>query len=262
MENGHENKLDTIKHRIHIIEDDEAVARLLQGQLTRFGFQVSIARNFNEVADEVISVLPELILLDINLPFYDGFYWCRQIRRQIKVPIIFISARDSEMDEVHALENGGDDYITKPFHPDVLLAKIRALLRRTYGEYALNLQLVSDDFRDTFRIGALRLHLEKATVHFGQFEEPLTKTEMKLLGQLIKANGQIVSRQALLEDLWDDVNFVDDNTLTVNVTRLRRKLSSLGLEGVIMTVRGLGYRLDVDTICRTQTAIEEGTDNP
>ncbi|MCL6453918.1 MAG: response regulator transcription factor [Alicyclobacillus sp.] len=236
------------QHKIHIVEDDATVAGLLHGELTRYGFGVTLATRLRDIAAEVEEVQPDLILLDINLPYYDGFYWCRQIRRSLKVPIIFISARDSEMDKVYALENGGDDYITKPFHPDVLLAKIRALLRRAYGEYAQALRIDPLHAGDSIAVGTLRLHLDKAVVAYGEREEPLTKTELQLLFQLLKADGQIVSRQALLEALWDDVHFVDDNTLTVNVTRLRRKLSGLGLDGAVLTVRGLGYRLDVDAV--------------
>lgn len=227
-----------------IVEDDDKVAALLESQLTRFGFPVERIRDLRHVADHVRAADPSLILLDINLPYFDGFHWCRQIRRFSRVPIVFVSARSGDMDQVMALEHGGDDYITKPFHPDVLLAKVRALLRRAYGEYAVGPEPGRAAGDGRLRLGCLSLDLRRATVSAGDASQPLSKTELELLRLLVQADGAVVKREDLLEALWDDATFVDDNTLTVNVARVRRKLSTLGLEDAIVTVRGLGYRLD------------------
>nr|WP_074951919.1 response regulator transcription factor [Alicyclobacillus macrosporangiidus] len=230
-------------NRIFLVEDDAALASYLKQQLERFGYEVHVAEELRNVAEEARRVQPDLILLDINLPYYDGFYWCRQIRSFSKTPIIFLSARDGSMDQVYALDSGGDEYITKPFHPDVLMAKIRALLRRTYGEYA-EIPRLGEAVSDTVVIGHVKIDLRKLVVESDERTESLTKTEGTLLRELLAANGQVVARDTLLETIWDDAEFVDDNTLTVNVARLRRKLGSFGLGGAIVTVRGLGYRLD------------------
>lgn len=230
-------------NRIFLIEDDAALAAYLKQQLARFGYEVHVAAQLRDVAEEARQVQPDLILLDINLPYYDGFYWCRQIRSFTKAPIIFLSARDGSMDQVYALDSGGDEYVTKPFHPDVLIAKIRALLRRAYGEYA-EIPRLGEAACDVVVVGNVKIDLRKLVLETDQRTESLTKTEGTLLRELLAANGEVVARDTLLETIWDDAEFVDDNTLTVNVARLRRKLESFGLDGAIVTVRGLGYRLD------------------
>ena len=189
--------------------------------------------------EEFVACRPDVVLLDINLPRYDGFYWCRQLRTISKVPIIFISARSDDFDQVRALENGGDDYITKPFNLELAVAKIQSVIRRTYGEYALGGEAV------VLRAGELWLDKSQNRAHYKGNEVELTPKEFRLLCCLAERHGQIVERDHLLEALWDDVDFVDDNTLTVNVTRLRRRLAELGLDNVIETKRGQGYRLVV-----------------
>lgn len=223
--------------RILIVEDDDSLAELLRSHLSRFGFEVEIARDFEHVDEEVQRYNPHLILLDINLPYYDGFHWCRIIRRFSKAPIAYVSARTGDMDKVLALDYGGDDYLTKPLNPEVLLAKVRALLRRAYGEYAEE----ANTSHVLVRHGVM-LDLLKGQISYMNRSENLTATELRLLQGLMEANGAAVTREELLEKAWDDTHFVDDNTLTVNITRLRAKLASIGLTNAIHTVRGVGYR--------------------
>lgn len=221
---------------VAVVEDDPQVASLLHRQLSRFGFVVTVIDDLKNVAEAVREANPDFILLDINLPYLDGFHWCRAIRRFSTVPIVFISSRGSNMDQVFAMENGGDDYIQKPFDMDVVVAKLRALLRRAYGEYA------GKEPTSIYRSGTLTLDVRKAQIECEGRIQVLTKTELELLRQLMEAGGSVISRNQLLEALWDDTDFVDDNTLTVNVTRLRHKLEQIGVRDVILTVRGLGYR--------------------
>lgn len=227
-------------YRILIVEDDDKIAEILAAELKRFGYDAVIAPDTGRVREAFLATQPQLVLLDINLPRFDGFYWCRQLRAISKVPIIFISARTDDMDQVRALENGGDDYITKPFNLELVLAKVRSALRRAYGEYAAR------GDADIVHVGDLILIRSQNRVRYGDRELELTPKEFRLLYCLAERAGQIVSREELLETLWDDVTFVDDNTLTVNVTRVRRRLSELGLHDVIQTRRGQGYSLQLD----------------
>jgi len=228
-------------YRILIIEDDDKIAGILQGMLEKYGYNAIRVKRFREIKQEFLDVSPHLVLLDINLPYYDGYYWCRQIRTVSNAPIVFISARSGEMDQVMAIENGGDDYLTKPFHLDVVLAKVKSALRRAYGEYAVPAQ----EQQDVIQLGALSLHRAKSFLQYEDAKTELTKNELLLMLRLMENGGVIVGRETLLEALWDDVSFVDDNTLTVNVTRVRKKLEDIGLPGAIETVRGQGYRLQM-----------------
>lgn len=223
--------------KILIIEDDPKIAHLLQNHLEKYGYEACVAEQFDAILEEFKTVKPDLVLLDINLPSYDGFYWCRQIRQVSTCPILFISARAGEMDQVMALENGGDDFITKPFHYEVVLAKIRSSLRRAYGEYAPAVK------ERLVEIEGLKLYAERMELTKGSESVTLTKKEAVLLEMLMKRSPRVVSREAILEKLWDDQAFVDENTLNVNVTRVRKKLQELGIEEAIETVRGAGYRL-------------------
>lgn len=229
----------TPAYRIWLVEDDHKLANLLAAELRRFGYEVILAENYKLLRDEFLAVQPDLVLLDINLPQYDGFYWCRQIRAVSRVPIIFISARADDMDQVRALENGGDDYIIKPFNIELALAKVSSCLRRTYGEYAL----VKDP--QVLRVGQLLLKKNGNQVVYGDATLELTGKEFLLLWCLAEHAGDIVDRNTLLEALWDDIDFIDDNTLTVNVARVRRRLAELGLPDAIETKRGQGYSLNV-----------------
>lgn len=198
-----------------------------------------IVEDFTRVKEAFCSSQPDLVLLDINLPKFDGYYWCRQIRTLSKVPIIFVSARDQDVDQVRALESGGDDYISKPFNLELAIAKINSLLRRTYGEYAVSKPL------DVLAIGDVVINRADSSASRGDVRVELTAKELELLWILAQRNGTIVSREELLDVLWDDEEFVDDNTLTVNVSRLRRRLDELGLGQAIETRRGQGYRLSL-----------------
>lgn len=226
-------------YRIMLVEDDHKLARLLAGELERHGYGVVTLHRYDQVKQDFIANKPDLVLLDINLPLFDGFYWCRQIRTISKVPIIFISARAGDLDQVRALENGGDDYITKPFNMELVLAKVSSAFRRAYGEYALGREA------EIIQIGGLMLNKTQNRVVHGTSEVELTPKEFRLLWCLAEYSGEIVNREDLLEALWDDVDFVDDNTLTVNVTRVRRRLAELGLPEAIETKRGQGYRLNL-----------------
>lgn len=226
-------------YRVMIVEDDDKIAGILQGYIEKYDYRIIRATQFRDIKGEFLAHDPHLVLLDINLPFFDGFYWCRQIRTVSNVPIIFLSARVGEMDQVMAIENGGDDYITKPFHLDVVMAKIKGALRRAYGEYALQ----AGAPRDVCDLRGLYLDRAKSTLEWNGRRVDLSRNELRLMDCLAHKLGQVVSREELLEALWDDIDFVDDNTLTVNVTRVRKKLEELGIAGAIETVRGQGYKL-------------------
>ncbi|KAB8125614.1 response regulator transcription factor [Gracilibacillus oryzae] len=224
--------------RIYIVEDDQKIRDILEDYLMKYNYEIETVKDFNEIQTEFQQFEPHLVLLDINLPRFDGFYWCRKIRTISNCPIIFISARDSGMDQVMAIENGADDYITKPFQLEVVLAKIKSILRRVYGEYR------SD--RQSAVIEVEGLHLDTSTFYLSYHDKNilLTKKECLLAQALLSQVEQIVSREFLLEKLWDDQDFVDDNTLSVNMTRLRKKLADLHITDAITTIRGAGYKLE------------------
>lgn len=224
-------------YKIFIIEDDEKIVSLTKDKLERYGYIVSAAKDFSNIKREFLEVDPHLVLLDINLPNYDGFFWCREIRTVSNVPIIFISARFSDMDQVMAIENGGDDYIIKPFSFDLLLAKVKGVIRRTYGEYKQN------DSKDIYEVEGLYLYKTQNAIEWHNNKIELSKREFALLYILLSNLGDIVSRETLLEELWDDMDFVDDNTLSVNIARLRRRLEDLGIKDAIETKRGQGYSM-------------------
>ena len=222
-------------YSIMIIEDDKKITELIEKTLMRYGYKTHVVENFSNIKGEFIKNNPSLVLLDINLPFYDGFYWCRDIRTVSNVPIIFISARNSDMDQVMAIENGGDDYIAKPFSYDLLLAKIKGVIRRAYGSYA--------ESNEVQEVNGLLLHTNQNIVELHEKKIELSKKEFQLLHALLKNLNKIVSRETLLEILWNDTDFVDDNTLSVNITRLRKRLEELGITGAIETKRSQGYMM-------------------
>ncbi|MGO4374820.1 response regulator transcription factor [Paenibacillus sp. 2TAB19] len=236
-------------YRIFIVEDDAKIAAILKNNMEKYGFEAASASQFRDLLPELVAFDPHLVLLDINLPYFDGFYWCRQIRARSSMPIVFISARAGEMDQVMAIENGGDDYITKPIHLDLLMAKVRGVLRRAYGEYAAagmsssTAGTAASGGGAELEVHGLRLHLSRNELEWNGNRVELTKNEQLLAECLMRHFGLIASREQLLETLWDDVQFVDDNTLTVNVTRLRKKLEELSLPRAIETIRGQGYKL-------------------
>lgn len=226
-------------YRILIVEDDRRIAESVRDHLAQYGYQTTCAQDFRRIEQEFLQLQPHLVLLDVTLPYQDGFHVCRTLRRHSAVPILFLSARAGEMEQVMGMESGGDDYITKPFNLDVLHAKMRAMLRRAYGEYAE----AAPAQRAICQAGELYLDLAAAEMRWRSEAQPLTRNEVRLLHLLMERAGRVVSREDCLEALWDDSSFVDDNTLTVNVTRLRSKLDVWGLKEAVETKRGLGYQL-------------------
>ncbi|MCT8975929.1 response regulator transcription factor [Clostridium sp. CX1] len=227
-----------MNYKVYIIEDDLSISALLQEYIVKYGFQAKAAEDFQEILNDFNEYNPDLVLLDVNLPKYDGFYWCRKIRQQSKIPIIFISARDSGMDQIMALESGADDYITKPFYYDVVIAKIKSHIRRTYGEYAPKVE------EKMVEVDGLKLYPERSELEFKGERVIITKREGVLLEYLMKKYPKVVSRNFLLEKIWDDLDFVEENTLSVNISRIRKRLQELGIDKAIETIRGAGYRLN------------------
>lgn len=225
-------------YKIMIVEDDPKIAGLLKAHIERYGDEAVIFTQFDQVLDGFKQIMPHIVLMDVNLPSYDGYYWCRQIRTTSTCPILFISARSGKMDQVMALENGADDYIPKPFEYEIVMAKIRSQLRRVYGDYAAKAE------ERRVELEGLTLYLESMELELCGQKIQLSKKETILLETLLRRFPRVVSRETILEKLWDDA-FVDDNTLSVNVTRVRKRLSELGIENALETVRGSGYRLNV-----------------
>lgn len=219
--------------KIMLVEDDRTIADLVAETLGKWGFTAALATDFERVLHTFLTERPQLVLMDINLPYYDGFYWCDRIREVSSVPILFLSSRTTPMDMVMAMNRGGDDYVQKPFYMDVLLAKINALLRRAY-DYV-------NREADVLEHNGVALHVPGGHVVAGGGKAELTKTEFVIMQQLMRAKGTIVSRTSLMRRLWEDESFVDDNTLTVNIARLRKKLAELGQEDFIATRKGQGY---------------------
>ena len=218
---------------ILIIEDDEAIYEGIKERFEQWGVTVSKPNSFKEVMDTFHDEKPNLVMIDIQLPAYDGFHWCREIRQVSTVPIIFLSSRDHPMDMVMAMQLGADDFVQKPFHMEVLLAKVQALFRRTYD--------YQEQPTEILRWNGAMIDYDRATVEYNGSHIELTKNELFILKVLLKSSGQIVSRDELMRKLWDDERFVNDNTLTVNVNRLRQRLDEIGLKDVIVTKKGLGY---------------------
>ncbi|OPD26469.1 XRE family transcriptional regulator [Clostridium botulinum] len=218
--------------KILIIEDDEVIREELQNFLRKYGYEVNAPVKFNNIIQYVEKENANLILLDINLPEFDGYYICREMRKTSDVPIIIVTSRDSEVDELISINLGADDFITKPYNTEILLARITNILKRAYGNLKTNNTLNYKDFN---------LNLSNATVIYKDKSLELTKNEVKILSYLINNRGNIVKRDSLMEYLWKSDYFVDDSTLTVNINRLRKKLQEIGIENPIETRRGLGY---------------------
>lgn len=222
--------------RILLIEDDVHLSDKLKEQLEKWQLEVITDVNFSDCVSDVLKWKPKLIIMDIGLPTFDGFYWCSKIREVSQIPILFLSSRDSDYDKVMGMNMGGDDYMTKPFSMDVLTAKINAMLRRTYDYKAAE--------ADELYFSEMVLSSSKSQVIYeGNYVE-LTKNELRILVEMIKHKGEIVSRSKLMHALWDDDQFVNENTLTVNINRLRKKLKELKGVDYIKTKKGLGYMLD------------------
>ena len=222
-------------YKILIVEDDNTISSIIEEKLDKWGYKVLRASDFSNVISSYTSFEPHLVLMDINLPYYDGFYWCAKIRQLSNIPIVFISSRDTDGDKIRAISQGGDDYIEKPFSMDLLIAKVQAVLRRAYS--------YSDQTLNILQHNDIILNLERLQVFHDEKEIELTPNECKILSMLVRNHDRIVTRTRLMKALWDDESFVDDNTLTVNVNRLRRKLEAIGIKDNIKTIKGEGYRL-------------------
>ncbi len=222
-------------YRVLIIEDDMTIAGAIKKHIEGWGYDSRVTGNFQEVLSEFSEFDPHLVLIDVMLPFYNGFYWCGEIRKVSKVPIIFISSASDNMNIVMAVNMGGDDFITKPFDLNVLMAKMQAILRRTYD--------FSGNISELSHRGAV-LNKDDATLAYKDKKLELTKNDYKILYILMENKGRIISRDTLMNRLWETDYYVDENTLSVNITRLRKKLDSLGLIDFIITKKGMGYIIE------------------
>ncbi|MFR3767661.1 MAG: response regulator transcription factor [Blautia sp.] len=219
-------------YRIFLVEDDETLCTLVKKHLESWGYEVTAAENFLDIPGEFIRSEAQLVLLDLKLPGFNGFHWCEEIRRISQVPIVFLSSAADNMNIVMAMSRGADDFISKPFDLEVLSAKVQAILRRAYS-FGTGADLLE-------RNGAI-LNLGSGTLNYQGSTVDLTRNELRILNLLFSQGGKAVSRESIMQMLWENDDFVDDNTLTVNVNRLRRKLEGIGLGGMIVTKKGLGY---------------------
>ena len=224
-------------YKIFIVEDDSTITAVLKRTLEKWNYEVQAASDFGRVADQFRQFSPDLVLMDISLPFFDGYYWCQEIRKMSQVPILFITSAADDMNLVMAVNMGADDFLAKPFRLEVVLAKIQALLRRTY---------TFGRSREAVCIGDAVLSLNDATLSYHGQKLELTRNEFRILSLLTEKRGCAVSRDEIIRALWEKEDFIDDNTLTVNMTRLRRKLEEAGLNGFIETRKGMGYLIPED----------------
>lgn len=223
-------------YKLLLVEDDEAISNAISQHLKNWGYEVTAVRDFANVTNEFNKVNPHIVLLDIMLPFYDGYYWCKEIRKISNVPVVFISSASDNMNIVMAVNMGGDDFIAKPFDLSVLLAKVQAILRRTY-DMAGGIAVLEHK--------GVTLNLNGFTISYKDKITELTKNEFRILETLFTNKGKVVSRDTLMTKLWQDGNYVEENTLTVNVTRLRKKLDDLGATDFIKTKVGCGYIIEL-----------------
>lgn len=219
-------------YRIMVIEDDITIAKTSADYLMRWNYDVKYIRDFKNITEQVIQFDPHLILLDVMLPYYNGFHWCTEIRKFSKVPILFISSASDNMNIVMAMNMGGDDFIAKPFDFDVLTAKIGALMRRTYSFQGMV---------NCIEHNGVILNLSNTSITYHDEKIELTKNDYRITQILMENIGNVVSRDEIMQRLWDNDNYIDDNTLSVNINRLRKKLSDIGLDDFITTKKGIGY---------------------
>ncbi|MDD3336025.1 MAG: response regulator transcription factor [Eubacteriales bacterium] len=223
-------------YRIFIVEDDPVITEALCAYMVKWGFEAKGVERFQDVIAEFATFDPQLVLMDITLPFYDGYHWCGEIRKISKAPIIFISSANESMNILMALNAGADDFISKPFDLGVMMAKVQAMLRRTYD--------FSQSAQPLFSHGELVFTPADGSVTIRGEKTELSKNESRILGVLLQHKGETVSRELLMNKLWETDSFVDDNTLTVNINRLRKRLEAAGIEDMIKTKKGLGYRIE------------------
>ena len=219
-------------YRILIVEDDKVIADTVKEQLIKWGYEAFVVTDFSDVLKTFVEVEPHLVLMDIGLPFFNGYHWCTQIRTVSKVPIIFMSSMSDNMNIVMAINMGGDDFIVKPFDINVLIAKVQAMLRRTYS-FVESTNIIEHN-------GCI-LNMNDQSFTYNNNKVELTKNEYKILQYLLENVGKVVTRDSIMMKLWESDDFIDDNTLTVNVTRLRKKLELAGLSDYIKTKKGVGY---------------------
>ena len=220
-------------NKVFIIEDDVKINEQLGSFLKRYGYEVATSFDFENIVDIALEENPKIILLDINLPVFDGYYICKEIRKQSNVPIIVVTSRDTEMDELISMNLGADDFITKPYNAAILLARIESIIRRVYGNNSMEI----------YEYNGLRYNLSTSEMEYEGNKSDLTKNESRILYTLIKNKGKIVSRSEFMKYLWQNDEFVDDNTLTVNRNRLRKKMEEIGANNMLTTKRGQGYIL-------------------
>lgn len=219
-------------YRILIVEDDQTIARAMKERLEMWDYSVCCVQDFKDVVGKFIAYDPQLVLLDIALPYFSGYHWCSEIRKLSNVPILFVSSASDNMNMVMAMNMGADDFIAKPFDLNVFVAKIQAWMRRTYA-YVGQSHLIEHE--------GVILNLNEATLLYKDNKLELTKNDFKTMQILMENPGEIVSRSAIMTRLWESDSFIDDNTLTVNITRLRKKLEEIGLTDFILTKKGIGY---------------------
>ena len=222
-------------YRIFLAEDDETICGLVKKHLESWGYEVTAAEDFSDVMGEFVRVKPQLVLLDLKLPCFNGFHWCEEIRRVSQVPVIFLSSAADNMNIVMAMSRGADDFIAKPFNLEVLSAKVQAILRRTYS-FGVGANLLEH--------GGAVLNLGNGTLSYQGNSLELTRNELRILNLLFSRAGSVVDRESIMQMLWENDDFVDDNTLTVNINRLRRKLEGAGLKELIVTRKGMGYMVE------------------
>ncbi len=225
-------------YRIMIIEDDKGIAQAISKQISMWNIESVCVNDFRNIMGELAECKPHLVLLDISLPFYNGYYWCEEIRKVSKVPIIFLSSASDNMNIVMAMNMGGDDFIAKPFDMGVLIAKIQAVLRRTY-DFTASVSIIEHR--------GLILNTENNTLTYKGENIDLTKNEYRIIHVLMTNRDKVVSREKLMKKLWESDSFVDENTLTVNVNRLRKKLDAIGAKNMIATKHGIGYILQSES---------------
>lgn len=222
-------------YKLLIVEDDAVIAKTIKKHMEGWGYEVVCVEDFKDVLQIFVTQKSQLVLMDISLPFYNGYHWCDEIRKVSKVPVIFISSASDNMNIVMAVNMGGDDFVAKPFDLNVLQAKIQAMLRRTY-DFAGENNLIEHK--------GMIFDSGKGMITYEGVQVELTKNEMGILKMLLEQKGRIVTRDKLMERLWESDSFIDDNTLTVNVARLRKKLEEVGIEDMIKTRKGIGYAVD------------------
>lgn len=223
--------MENRKWKIFLVEDDKVIAEEIERHLKFWNYEIKIAEDFQNIFDDFKNFHPDLVLMDVSLPFYNGYHWCKIIRKSSKVPILFISAADENLNLIMAMDLGADDYLTKPFELELLQIKIRALLRRAY-EYVETKNIIYKD---------IRLNCDNMIISRENEERELTKNEFKILEILLERPGKVVNRDEIIDKIWQTDSYIDDNTLTVNVMRLRKKLEEINIFDLIKTKKGVGY---------------------